>query len=306
MPVQRLTGLLPWLLFNVILLFTGVSGSEPTVYSSAGELASHSYTTIFPGVSGSELTVYSSAGELVSLPCNLHGSFNCSSTMWHGYSGRSPESIELVAHGVVRDENQQIARRLRVGTNCALHIKNLTTADAGRYDCRMYHNENDYTDVSVINLSILNIFASSPVTELKIGSTVTLVCELHSPGSCGRSVRVSWVSETGVPLQGKRYKLSESVCSSSLTVALEHSDRNMKWRCQLTVEGKLKASHSYTTSFPDGMYRELPARLVVFFLLLAIPPIIGTNFYIRRRKQAQTDQMPSGPSLDYVNIEMLD
>uniref|UniRef100_A0A0E9TF02 Uncharacterized protein n=1 Tax=Anguilla anguilla TaxID=7936 RepID=A0A0E9TF02_ANGAN len=80
----------------------------------------------------------------------------------------------------------------------------------------------------------------------------------------------------------------------------------MKWRCQLTVEGKLKASHSYTTIFTDGRYRELPARLVVFFLLLAIPPIIGTIFYIRRRKHAQTDHMPSGPSLDYVNTEMLD
>ncbi|KAG5857352.1 hypothetical protein ANANG_G00018550, partial [Anguilla anguilla] len=101
-----------------------------------------------------------------------------------------------------------------------------------------------------VYLSILNIFASSPVTELKIGSTVTLVCKLHSPGSCGKSIRVSWVSETGAPLQGNRYKLSESECSSSLTVTLERSDRNMKWRCQLTVEGKLKASHSYTTIFP--------------------------------------------------------
>ncbi|XP_035238047.1 uncharacterized protein LOC118207939 [Anguilla anguilla] len=154
-----------------------------------------------------------------------------------------------------------------------------------------------------------SVFASSPVTELKIGSTVTLVCELHSPGSCGKSIRVSWVSETRDPLQGNRHKLSESECSSSLTVTLERSDRNMKWRCLLTVEGKLKASHSYTTSFPDVnacLSVCLPARLVFFFLLLAIPPIIGTIFYIRRRKHAQTDQMPSGPSLDYINIEMLD
>ncbi|XP_035281865.1 uncharacterized protein LOC118231765 isoform X2 [Anguilla anguilla] len=225
MPVHRLTGLPPWLHFNIILLFTGVSGLEPTVYSSVG--------------------------ELVSLPCNLHGSFNCSSITWNWNSVGSPGTTELVAHGVVTANDQQIARKLRVGSNCSLHINNLTTADAGGYTCRQYHNTNNFTDDSVIKLSILNIFASSPVTELKIGSTVTLVCELHSPGSRGKSVRVSWVNETGDPLQGNRYKLSESECSSSLTVTLERSDRNMTWRCQLTVKGEVKASHSYTTIFPD-------------------------------------------------------
>ncbi|XP_064183511.1 titin-like isoform X3 [Anguilla rostrata] len=264
--------------------------------------ASHSYTTSFPGVSGSEPTVYSSVEELVSLPCNLHGSFNCSSITWIWGSAGSQESIELVTLGVVNAENQQIARRLRVGTNCSLHINDLTSADAGWYHCHSDH----ITHCSEINLSLLNIFASSPVTELKIGSTVTLVCKLHSSDPCGKSIRVSWVNETGAPLQGSRHKLSESECSSNLTVTLERSDRNMKWRCQLTEEGKLKASHSYTTIFTDGTYRELPARLVVFFLLLAIPPIIGTIFYIRRRKHAHTDHMPSGPSLDYVNTEMLD
>ncbi|XP_064183601.1 uncharacterized protein LOC135250788 isoform X3 [Anguilla rostrata] len=229
-------------------IFPGVSGSEHEVYSSAGELASHSYTTIFPGVSGSELTVYSSVGELVSLPCNLHGSSNCSSTTWTWHSGRSPDSIELVTHGVVNAENQQIARKLRVGTNCSLHINDLTSADAGQYNCRLFQSTKHY-NASVINLSLLNISASSPVTELKIGSTVTLVCELHSPGSCGKSIRVIWLSETGAPLQGNRYKPSVSECSSSLTVTLERSDCNMKWKCQLTEEGKLKASHSYTTIF---------------------------------------------------------
>ncbi|XP_035281772.1 uncharacterized protein LOC118231731 isoform X2 [Anguilla anguilla] len=230
MPVHILTGLLPWLLFKIILLFTGVSGSEPTVYSSAG--------------------------ELVTLPCNLSGSFNCSSITWNWYNGRSQGAIELVAHGAVEAKDQQIARRLRVRTDCSLHINNLTTADAGWYYCRLYHNDENSTEVSVY-LSILNIFASSPVTELKIGSTVTLVCKLHSPRPCGRSVNVSWVSETGVQLQGNRYKLSESECSSNLTVTLERSDHNMKWRCQLTVEGKQKASHSYTTSFPGVSGSEL-------------------------------------------------
>ncbi|XP_035281836.1 uncharacterized protein LOC118231755 isoform X2 [Anguilla anguilla] len=224
MPVHILTGLLPWLLFKIILLFTGVSGLEPTVYSSVG--------------------------ELVSLPCNLHGSFNCYSITWNWNSVGSPKTTELVSHGVVIANDQQIARKLRMGSNCSLHINNLTTADAGGYTCRQYHNTNNYTDASVIKLSILNISASSPVTDLTIGSTVTLVCKLHSPEPCGKSVRVSWVSETGAPLQGNRHKLSESECSSSLTVTLERSDRNMKWRCQLTVEGKLKASHSYTTIFP--------------------------------------------------------
>uniref|UniRef100_A0A0E9SVP4 Immunoglobulin V-set domain-containing protein n=1 Tax=Anguilla anguilla TaxID=7936 RepID=A0A0E9SVP4_ANGAN len=101
-----------------------------------------------------------------------HASFDCSSITWNWISAGSQKTIELVRLGAVKDENQQIARRLRVGTNCSLHINNLTAADAGQYDCQLYPNTNHFTESSVINLSLLNISASSPVTELKIGSTV--------------------------------------------------------------------------------------------------------------------------------------
>ncbi|XP_035237905.1 uncharacterized protein LOC118207870 [Anguilla anguilla] len=206
-----------------------------------------------PGTSGSEPTVYSSVGELVSLPFTYHGSFNSSSTTWAGRNGQSRCYIELVIHGKVRDENQEKSGKLRVGPNCSLHINNFKM---GSFPTKIIicvnqlHNSifgSRHVTISHVSFSVS---ASSPLTELKIGSTVTLLCKLHSSEPCGKSIRVIWVSETGAPLQGNRYKLSESECSSSLTVIFERSDRNMKWRCQLTEDGKLKASHSYTTIFP--------------------------------------------------------
>ncbi|KAJ8341550.1 hypothetical protein SKAU_G00338410 [Synaphobranchus kaupii] len=170
--------------------------------------------------------------------------------MWGSSNPELRTSIELVTDGKVTDKNQENSGKLRMGSNCSLHINNLTTADVGQYYCRLYKKEEnrDFTD-AIIHLSLLSISASSPVTELKIGSTVTLHCELHSHRPCGKSISVTWVSETGAPLQGDQYKVSDFKCSSTLTLTLQHSDHNMK--CQLTEEGKLKASCSYTTTFSE-------------------------------------------------------
>ncbi|KAJ8341548.1 hypothetical protein SKAU_G00338390 [Synaphobranchus kaupii] len=233
MAMQRLTGLLSWLLLNILLLFTGVSGED--------------------------LTVYSSVGGAASLPCNHnHRYLDCSSIMWISNHEQLRRGIELVIDGNVTDKNQEKSGKLRMESNCSLHINNFTTADVGKYNCRLYKKEENgaHTDAPFIYLSLLSISASSPVTELKIGSTVTLHCALHSHSNmpCGKSISVTWVSETGAPLQGDRYKVSDFKCSSTLTLTLQHSDRNLK--CQLTEEGKLKASCSYTTTFSEDKRRQ--------------------------------------------------
>ncbi|XP_061087177.1 uncharacterized protein LOC133121729 [Conger conger] len=226
MTSYRQTGLM-WLLFNILLFFTGFSGDT-------------------------SVDAYSSVGDTARLPCSHSGSFECSSIMWGFNNQTSKSTIELVTDGKVKKEHEKEPGKLKVGSDCSLHINNLTTADTGHYFCRLYHNEEDYEDAPHICLSLLSISSSPPVTELKIGSTVSLHCQLHSHRPCRHSMRVTWVSETGNPLQGARYKVSETQCSSSLTLTLERSDRNMKWRCQLTEGEEQKASLSYTTSFPGA------------------------------------------------------
>ncbi|KAJ8288860.1 hypothetical protein COCON_G00015190 [Conger conger] len=210
--------------------------------------------------------------------------------MWSYHNQTSGTNIELVIEGKFKKENEKEPRKLKVGSDCSLHINNLTTADTGQYFCRLYREGSGHTDATRIFLSLLSISSSPSVTELKIGSTVTLHCQLHSHSHrpCRDSMRVTWVSETGNPLQGARYKVSETQCSSSLTLTLERSDRNMKWRCQLTEGEEQKASLSYTTSFPDenmiGVWIGSGVAIciaVVFLVILAVK-------YKRRKVERET------------------
>ncbi|KAJ8341551.1 hypothetical protein SKAU_G00338420 [Synaphobranchus kaupii] len=259
MAMQRLTGLLSWLLLNILLLVTGVSGED--------------------------LTVYSSVGDAANLPCNHnHRYLDCSSIMWGSSNPELRTTIELVTDGKVRDKNQEKSGKLRMESNCSLHINNFTTADVGEYYCRLYKKEEnmDFTD-AIIYLSLLSISASSPVTELKIGSTVTLRCELHSHRPCGKSISVTWVSETGAPLQGDRYNVSGFKCSSTLTLTLQRSDRNLK--CQLSEEQMLKASRSYTITFSGDMTIWIVSGVTICVAVLIVILIIVCKRKIVRREK---------------------
>ncbi|KAG7466381.1 hypothetical protein MATL_G00164190 [Megalops atlanticus] len=152
----------------------------------------------------------------------------------------------------------------------------------------------------------LKVFPSSSTLELKTGREITLHCELQSQIVCdGISPgTLSWVTETGTPLEGDRYKLNQSRCASTLTVTLQHSDQNRKWTCQLTREGEVKASYSYTTILSAVRGVEMPVRLSVFFLILTTPLVIGAVVYSKRRFRPEADCVSSEPSVHYINIGM--
>ncbi|KAJ8399048.1 hypothetical protein AAFF_G00414270 [Aldrovandia affinis] len=210
-------------------------------------MAVHKLTAVlllFTGVSG-ELQFYSRVGDTVTLPCKHKNDNDCSSASWIHNRPGSGKTDEIVTGGKVRDQNQERSGKLTVGSDCSLHINNLTTADTGPYTCRLYHDAKNFTDAR-LSLTLLSITSSSPLTELKNGST--LLCEVYLRGMCTRSMCVTWVSETETAAQGDRCTVEGSRCSSTLT--LQHSDYNRKWTCQLTVRGELKASYSYTQFHP--------------------------------------------------------
>ncbi|KAG7466383.1 hypothetical protein MATL_G00164180 [Megalops atlanticus] len=145
---------------------------------------------------------------------------------------------------------------------------------------------------------ILKVSPSSSTLELKTGREITLHCELQSQIFCdGISPGIfSWVNETGTPLEGDRYKLNQSRCASTLTVTLQHSDQNRKWTCQLTREGEVKASYSYTTILSDSLRSLLPVWIglgVAAAVCVAVFVIIVGIVVCRRRTESNIYQVPS-------------
>ncbi|XP_036389428.1 uncharacterized protein LOC118780820 [Megalops cyprinoides] len=226
-------------------------------------------TLYFTGASvyGSSVSVYSSVGGHTTLSCANVFYPNCSSTTWTHSSDRS-ETTELVELGKISDTEK--AGRLRVESDCSLHMNNLNTEDAGLYTCLqfLYKGAPQHGGDAMVYLALLSISPSPPVIELRPGSTVTLDCLLYTyygHGNCSRyaynRVSLSWVNETGTELQvDPRYQVKHtSSCHSTLTVTLQRTDNNRKWRCQLTEEGEVKISDSYTTEWSDFGSGRMPS-----------------------------------------------
>uniref|UniRef100_A0A3B3RH84 Ig-like domain-containing protein n=1 Tax=Paramormyrops kingsleyae TaxID=1676925 RepID=A0A3B3RH84_9TELE len=201
--------------------------------------------------------VNSGTADNVTLPCKNVIHPDCSSTTWLYNTYRFTETIELVILGKIKDSHMN--EKIRLGPDCSLHIHNVSTADTGSYTCRQLINGRECGDDALVYLSILTVV---PLKNLMPGSTKILRCLLytyHNPGQCNyhpfNSLTLRWVSDTDTDLQGDpRYQIHTSSCDSNLTIELQWTDNNRRWRCQLTDMGQVKLSQSYTITFPGRKY----------------------------------------------------
>ncbi|KAK6297656.1 hypothetical protein J4Q44_G00322390, partial [Coregonus suidteri] len=211
-------------------------------------------------------------GGNVSLPCNNVIYPNCSSTIWN-YG-----SIEEVHLGrVKKEELNNRADRLSLGSDCSLHVSDVRAEDAGVYTCRQFLTEGgpQHGGDAPVHLSVLTMSSSSPVTDIKPDRPVTLRCSLHThngPGRCApgmnQDVSLSWLRveeadtgliEAGTNVQGdSRYKVTQpSHCDITLNMTLQREDNNRKWRCQLT--GKVEIFLDFTFKFSESTRTLIPA-----------------------------------------------
>ncbi|MGH0172833.1 UNVERIFIED_CONTAM: hypothetical protein FKN15_066786 [Acipenser sinensis] len=95
---------------------------------------------------------------------------------------------------------------------------------------------------------------ADPGRDLKRGTALALQCTLVCNGgiadcsSVPDNVKLTWVDDEGTALQGDRFKITPYRTHSTLSLKLQILDHNRRWRCNLTEEGAVKASYSYTTT----------------------------------------------------------
>ncbi|KAL0967674.1 hypothetical protein UPYG_G00255360, partial [Umbra pygmaea] len=211
-------------------------------------------------VSGDTVSLFTTVGGNVSLPCNNVVYSNCFSTTWTYNRDRSQDTIEEVIHGKIK-MNSQRAGKLKVGSDCSLHVSDVSVEDAGLYTCKQYLRVGglQHGRDAIVYLSVLTISSSPPVTDIKPDTPVTLKCFLYTfngaetcSSGVNQDVSLLWVDEAGSELQrDSRYQVTQrSGCDITLTVTLQREDNNRKWTCQLINNGKKETSIDYTFMGP--------------------------------------------------------
>ncbi|XP_062407325.1 uncharacterized protein LOC134098312 [Sardina pilchardus] len=214
----------------------------------------------YTGVKGDAIpTFFTSAGGQVTLPCTNVLSEDCSSTTWiYNNGGYSSGTTEEVGHGLVKPNSPtNRSKRLRVASNCSLNIANATAEDVGLYTCQQFLIEGAQQegDDAPVYLAVLQMSASSEVTEIEPGSEVTLQCLLLTHDKCKRTVenklKISWVDKENRELHrtSNRHIQTSSVCNITIAekpVDLKPSERWRSWTCRLTADGQVKASTTYS------------------------------------------------------------
>lgn len=107
------------------------------------------------GISGEPYFLYHRPGNYVILPCDKAPD-TCSMVTWF-YNREPSQTTQVVYHGDVKNSTQ--AARLSLHSDCSLCINNITTEDAGVYNCRPEGTTGQDTTVylNILTSEYLNI-----------------------------------------------------------------------------------------------------------------------------------------------------
>ncbi|KAK2917075.1 hypothetical protein Q8A67_001449 [Cirrhinus molitorella] len=259
-------------------------------------------SSLLTGTSGvGETHVFISSGENVHLPCN-NALPDCKSTTWiYENSIYHSAAVKLFARGI-KKKNTEIHKRLSLGSDCSLSIKNVKKVDFGLYSCQQYVNGQKLRTDASVYLNVLQVSSSSSQTEISAGSSVTLSCQLYPYADLpcddwihNEGIELFFVNQAGDKLKtsDSRYQISApGHCTITLTTILLNEDDNREWRCEVTHGHQVKTSVTYTVRYSErvenwvgrGYYvRLLLIVIIVEFAAFAAPTVILLQIICARR-----------------------
>lgn len=115
------------------------------------------FAFLFSSAAGTHPYLSVRIGNEITLACQNREDFNksCNSTTWLFGASRSFITVPLFEHGKIHNDARSKSGRLSVTENCSLVIKNITSLDDGRYNCRQFISGKQVLNFMVF-LSVFN------------------------------------------------------------------------------------------------------------------------------------------------------
>ncbi|XP_061602799.1 uncharacterized protein LOC133464689 [Cololabis saira] len=206
------------------------------------------------GISDGRIILHHRAGDDVVLPSDVGSSYTpCSHVGWIYNKILNDNSLNEIINGNIVKTSPR-ADRMSLSSNCSLIINNITAEDAGRYTCRIRHDEG-FSD-TFVHLSVLTVSPSPPDVDPGRDGDVTLNCSLmrySGLGPCEQN-SIVWVDDTGTVLLGEGYGFvsgGQTNCVSYLIVKHQKGSKR-RFTCQVFEGDRVKIDAEYTLDFTDS------------------------------------------------------
>ncbi|XP_028297397.1 uncharacterized protein LOC114459307 [Gouania willdenowi] len=214
---------------------------------------------------------------------------SCSSIKW--LYNRDINTTEIiVSDGQINKDSPQAAK-LSLGRRCSLTITNISSEDAGVYNCYYGKTYEHYTSVY---LNILTLSANQSTDPV---GGVTLTCTLWGDiyTYCVKD-NLRWLDEERDELKqdgDEVYYSRQKKCVSDLIIThqINHSRR---YTCQFVINNEVKISADYTlvSTAPVDLTSDSTPNKIIFIIiivasvgLLTILVIVGLTVFIKSRRK---------------------
>ncbi|XP_039455220.1 uncharacterized protein LOC116326772 [Oreochromis aureus] len=225
------------------------------------------------------------AGHDIILSCEnvTDGQHNCNYTTWI-FSVSRNTTVELVAHGEIKENVKAEYTRLSVTANCSLLIKKVKAEDVGRYTCRQYKTREGQQEGPdfMIDLSVINM------TEHENNDKVIVNCSVLTHEHCRHTVE--WLHEG----EKNQSDVENKPGSCSVTVTFKRSHHDQKSKFYNSLKCKVTDKHTKEEQLFPFKLKSSGLLLLCIILPVGLSALLITAVIIRWKKHKGKERQLAG------------